>query len=940
MRVTYGQHTSYWVDQDEDPGGEEFHANSCHGTDGDYGKADGNSDWYGPGSHANLTFNHEYQHLCYCSSIGVDAWYTAGFPNELFSTASEYLSGTSSESYFWEPLEDVPCDRGLLLKAYPQWRLFATYILHQFNPDPSEYTDDLLFEWVNTRVPGYSQDRGMRVLAAVLEQEPWSSKLSGENGTEKLYNLFQDWSIAKAINDTTRMAPGDSITLGFGRSLSPYWDLGLFRDVQADCAHPNSGILPNEHVLGDTCLNKFNWVAEYVHPSDSLCSVASDPVSLFNWGSDYILFKVDPADTSFQSGGPYDLKIQIRGLEGNQLPLGYGERLQLAVVTYDSVDSVFRSGADVVEVREVDVSPDSAKANVTIHGFGGPVKAALVILGLAGPDPRTNGDLLLGMWYKYGYTVEKHWKSGAVPWNVTWFDSIHVNGDVSVGEDKTVTIEPGTRVEFYPGDTESGGLDSTVSELILLYPVVGTGGRVVAEGAVNDTILFTSGAGTPGNGDWYGVRVAEGSTFEPKYCRFEHAAYPLICDGGTLTVDSCLIRAFGCVGVWATDTSTVTVEDSWLDQSEDLVGIRIMDGSSGVVARNHMSSAGVGAVGVDVLGGGSATVSYNVMSGMYTGIEVAGGTLTALHNSISAFRNAGIKATGSQVALSYDTVDIGTTGVTGIELVDCPDAEVSHNVITGSSSGLHYGMKCSGSTSAAVSYNRFDDMHTGLKAYGISDLDLTDNVFADNASIGVSAEGSCALTARGNSIEGYTYYGVSVKNYASVDMNAEPESGGNRIPKGAPTSNYCVLNKITTDVVEAENNWWGSSTPLPSYFSGPVDWEPYLSSDPGLPFAARLPRPPDVPAVAYVLQNYPNPLNPVATVEYGVPEDGTRVRLRVFDITGRAVKVLVDAARPAGVHVVRWDGCGNDGRRVASGVYLRAVEVGEYSVTKKMVVLR
>jgi hypothetical protein len=50
---------------------------------------------------------------------------------------------------------------------------------------------------------------------------------------------------------------------------------------------------------------------------------------------------------------------------------------------------------------------------------------------------------------------------------VTWFDSIHVNGDVTVPMDCDVVIEPGTRVEFFTGDCLSTGQDSTRSELVL-----------------------------------------------------------------------------------------------------------------------------------------------------------------------------------------------------------------------------------------------------------------------------------------------------------------------------------------------------------------------------------------------------------------------------------------------------------------------------------------
>jgi flagellar hook assembly protein FlgD len=108
-----------------------------------------------------------------------------------------------------------------------------------------------------------------------------------------------------------------------------------------------------------------------------------------------------------------------------------------------------------------------------------------------------------------------------------------------------------------------------------------------------------------------------------------------------------------------------------------------------------------------------------------------------------------------------------------------------------------------------------------------------------------------------------------------------------------------------------------------------------------MPFAMRLPgRGRSIPVVAYAVQSYPNPLNPMTTVEYGVPDPGARVTVRIFDVSGRLLRTLVDARQTAGVHQVSWDGRAEDGNRVASGVYPYEVVVGDWRITKKLVVLR
>jgi hypothetical protein len=147
--------------------------------------------------------------------------------------------------------------------------LFATYLLHQFGENVSLYTDDLMYKWLRRSdvSPTY---RGLYHLAKELESSPWSSKLSGTDGAAKLGSLFQDWAIAKALNDSTRYAPGDSVTLGFRRGFSPYDDVGLFRDVDTTCCAANSKVLPHEHVVNESNIDNFAWVSLYTSHADSV----------------------------------------------------------------------------------------------------------------------------------------------------------------------------------------------------------------------------------------------------------------------------------------------------------------------------------------------------------------------------------------------------------------------------------------------------------------------------------------------------------------------------------------------------------------------------------------------------------------------------------------------------------------------------------------------
>lgn len=85
--------------------------------------------------------------------------------------------------------------------------------------------------------------------------------------------------------------------------------------------------------------------------------------------------------------------------------------------------------------------------------------------------------------------------------------------------------------------------------------------------------------------------------------------------------------------------------------------------------------------------------------------------------------------------------------------------------------------------------------------------------------------------------------------------------------------------------------------------------------------------------------NYPNPFNPVTTINYTVPTKSP-VALRVFSTTGEEVVTLVNGEKSAGLYNISWNGLDQSGRQVASGVYFYRLVVADRILVKKMVFLR
>jgi 1,4-alpha-glucan branching enzyme len=85
--------------------------------------------------------------------------------------------------------------------------------------------------------------------------------------------------------------------------------------------------------------------------------------------------------------------------------------------------------------------------------------------------------------------------------------------------------------------------------------------------------------------------------------------------------------------------------------------------------------------------------------------------------------------------------------------------------------------------------------------------------------------------------------------------------------------------------------------------------------------------------------NYPNPFNPMTTIRFSLART-RNATLRVYDVSGRLVRTLVDDVYPRGRHEVRWDGRNNRGQGVASGVYFYRLVVREFAETRRMVLIK
>jgi len=191
--------------------------------------------------------------------------------------------------------------------------------------------------------------------------------------------------------------------------------------------------------------------------------------------------------------------------------------------------------------------------------------------------------------------------------------------------------------------------------------------------------------------------------------------------------------------------------------------------------------------------------------------------------------------------------------------------------------------------------------------------------------------------------------------FKNIDLNDFDDELSN-----LPLPIYVGLTNIGADanfLIMGVTNFEGDDNPaflyLPSFNAGQGGWAsfPSLVNQAGeptlaervLPIRATFLVPPtatgnedvaEAPGEMALYPNFPNPFNPTTTLSYTLPQQA-EVRLRVFDVLGRAVAVLVEGVQPPGEHQVRLDA-----RAWASGLYFYTLEAAGQRQTRRMLLIK
>ena len=84
---------------------------------------------------------------------------------------------------------------------------------------------------------------------------------------------------------------------------------------------------------------------------------------------------------------------------------------------------------------------------------------------------------------------------------------------------------------------------------------------------------------------------------------------------------------------------------------------------------------------------------------------------------------------------------------------------------------------------------------------------------------------------------------------------------------------------------------------------------------------------------------YPNPFNPITTLNYNLPKYSL-VKIEVYDMLGKPIKVLLNKTQSPGYKTINWDATNKFGQNVSSGIYLFSIETENYRHSEKILLLK
>ncbi len=212
-----------------------------------------------------------------------------------------------------------------------------------------------------------------------------------------------------------------------------------------------------------------------------------------------------------------------------------------------------------------------------------------------------------------------------------------------------------------------------------------------------------------------------------------------------------------------------------------------------------------------------------------------------------------------------------------------------------------------------------------VNSLGLPMIQLSATGVSDTLGIGASSNTQITITNNGSSTLYWFFLDSTAVSWYSVapSFGATDPSSSTHVTVGLDATGLTPNVLYTANAILVSNDSSQSVRP----FSFQLFVLPSVSVNESRP----------IPPTNFALhQNYPNPFNPQTTIAFDLPGD-VYVTLKLYDVIGQEVGVLLDEPMKSGIHAVHVSA---GARHLTSGVYFYKIMAGEFSAIRKMILLQ
>jgi len=260
----------------------------------------------------------------------------------------------------------------------------------------------------------------------------------------------------------------------------------------------------------------------------------------------------------------------------------------------------------------------------------------------------------------------------------------------------------------------------------------------------------------------------------------------------------------------------------------------------------------------------------------------------------------------------------------------CDNCPLTGNADQLDTNGDGIGDACYFTGSVAVGIGVQQDLGNGVEIT-FDSVDTEGNTAAVYSAVGPDGGGAFSIIP--TDLPGYYFVSTDAEFIGNVELCITYDDNGLTVEEEAELALLHYENgqwiEITASHSLDSNRICGTTSSLSPFAVGIVN-QPLDVDDNGATI---------LPLEFALSQNYPNPFNPSTTINYSLARRAN-VKIEIINILGQTVKNLINEEKAAGDYSIIWNGLDDNGHTIATGLYFYRIQSGNFSTSRKMLLLK